>query len=86
MTSNDCNDAVQIWGAETALLKAVCKGHEAELTDLAASADNAIVASSSMDWSIRCWSLQVAIYSLAIQSDWQAITCRGNSWSVAIAC
>ena len=51
--------AAQIWSVESALLLASCRGHQGEVTDLAISADNSIVASSSNDAVIRCWSLQV---------------------------
>lgn len=48
-----------MWSAETALLLVSCRGHEGEVTDLALSPDNTIVASSSTDTTIRCWSLEV---------------------------
>ena len=50
---------MQIWSVESALLLASCRGHQGEVTDLAVNADNKIVASSSNDAVIRCWSLQV---------------------------
>ena len=37
----------------------VGRGHETEVTDLAVSCDNSVVASSSNDFSIRVWSLKV---------------------------
>ena len=49
----------QIWSIETALLLTTCRGHEAEITDLALSAGNDVAASSSNDSTIRCWSLKV---------------------------
>ena len=48
-----------MWSVESALLLASCRGHQGEVTDLAVNADNSIVASSSNDTIIRCWSLQV---------------------------
>ena len=50
---------MQIWSVESALLLASCRGHQGEVTDLAVAADNSVVASSSNDAVIRCWSLQV---------------------------
>ena len=44
---------------QTGLLVCTCRGHTAEVTDLAISADNALLASSSNDHTVRCWSLQV---------------------------
>ena len=51
--------ATQIWSVEGALLLASCRGHQGEVTDFAVNADNSIVASSSNDTVIRCWSLRV---------------------------
>ncbi|KAK9915369.1 hypothetical protein WJX75_008121 [Coccomyxa subellipsoidea] len=48
---------VKIWSVETALLLLSCRGHEGEVTDLALSSDNGIVASSSNDTTIRCWDM-----------------------------
>ncbi len=50
---------MQIWSVETALLLMSCRGHEGEVTDLALSSDNGIVASSSNDTTIRCWDMTV---------------------------
>lgn len=50
---------MQIWSVETALLLMSCRGHEGEVTDLALSSDNGIVASSSNDTTIRCWNMMV---------------------------
>lgn len=44
----------------------VGRGHEAELTDLAVSCDNKMVASSSNDYTIRVWSLKVDACVLAL--------------------
>ena len=49
----------QIWCAETGALLKTCRGHEQEVTDFAVSADNAVVASGSIDKTVRVWSLQV---------------------------
>ena len=36
-----------------------CRGHDAEITDLAVSADNRLLASGDTAHQIRVWSLQV---------------------------
>lgn len=48
---------------ETALLLLSCRGHEGEVTDLALSSDNGIVASSSNDTTIRCWDMTVRSFA-----------------------
>jgi WD40 repeat protein len=49
----------QIWDVRTGLLRASCRGHDQEVTDLAVSGDNRLAASGSLDRSIRVWNLQV---------------------------
>jgi PH-interacting protein len=46
---------VKIWAMETAFCLASCRGHEGDITDLAVSSNNAVVASSSNDFIIRVW-------------------------------
>ncbi|KAG6726304.1 hypothetical protein I3843_02G062800 [Carya illinoinensis] len=48
--SDDC--LVKIWSMETAYCLASCRGHEGDITDLAMSSNNALVASSSNDCTI----------------------------------
>lgn len=50
----------QIWSTRTGLLQASCRGHDAEITDLAVSCDNAYIASSSMDGTLRVWQLEAS--------------------------
>ena len=50
--------AMQIWSVQTALLLRSCRGHDGEVTDLAINLDSTMVASSSNDTTIRCWSLE----------------------------
>ncbi|KAK4372430.1 hypothetical protein RND71_007814 [Anisodus tanguticus] len=42
---------------ETRLCLASCRGHQGDITDLAVSSNNALVASASNDYSIRVWRL-----------------------------
>jgi len=76
---------VQIWSTRTGLLQASCRGHDAEINDLAVSCDNALVASSSMDGTVRVWQLEVGRGGpqglLAGGSEWLAVVgCRGSGW------
>ncbi|CAN4113406.1 unnamed protein product [Withania somnifera] len=48
---------VKVWSMETGLCLASCRGHEGDITDLAVSSNNALVASASNDYSIRVWRL-----------------------------
>ncbi|KAA8549090.1 hypothetical protein F0562_000774 [Nyssa sinensis] len=48
---------VKIWSMETAFCLASCRGHEGDITDLAVSSNNVLVASASNDYSIRVWHL-----------------------------
>ncbi|GLU07272.1 hypothetical protein SLE2022_242360 [Rubroshorea leprosula] len=48
---------VKIWSMETAFCLASCRGHEGDITDLAVSSNNALVASASNDFVIRVWRL-----------------------------
>ena len=50
--------AMQIWSVQTALLLRSCRGHDGEVTDLAINLNSTMVASSSNDTTIRCWSLE----------------------------
>jgi PH-interacting protein len=44
---------VKIWSTETGLCLRSCRGHEGDITDLAVSSGNTLVASASNDYSIR---------------------------------
>ena len=44
------------------MLVTACRGHEGEVTDLSVSADDGMVASSSNDSTVRCWSLLVGVH------------------------
>ena len=49
---------LKIWSVATGMLLAVCRGHRNEISDIKVSADNSMVASASMDGTIRVWSLK----------------------------
>lgn len=48
---------VKIWSARTGLLLRCCRGHLHEVSDLAVSHDNKVLASASVDGSIRLWNI-----------------------------
>jgi WD40 repeat protein len=48
---------VKIWSAASGMLLRTCRGHEGEITYIAASADDTLAASASMDATIRTWRL-----------------------------
>ncbi len=50
---------IQIWGAESGRLMHTCRGHGAEVTEVAASCDGELLASASTDKTVRVWSLRV---------------------------
>lgn len=60
LEGNPVLNCAQIWSTETALLLCTCRGHRAEVTDLAVNVDNTLFASSSNDHTVRCWSLEVS--------------------------
>jgi WD40 repeat protein len=41
------------------MLRASCRGHEQEVTDLALSCDGKLLASGSIDATVRVWSMRV---------------------------
>lgn len=43
------------------MLSRSCRGHDGEVTDLAINMQSSMVASSSNDQTIRCWSLEVSL-------------------------
>ncbi len=49
----------QIWSLNTCCLLASCRGHDAEVTDLAVDGSGTLLASCSNDCTIRLWSLEV---------------------------
>ena len=51
---------VKVWSARSGRLLWTLRGHSHEVTDIAVSPDNAILASASWDHSIRIWQLQRA--------------------------
>ena len=59
--------ALQIWSVQTALLLRSCRGHDGEVTDLAINLDSTMVASSSNDTTIRCWSLEACTLPMKLR-------------------
>lgn len=64
---------LQIWSADTAVLVTACRGHAGEVTDLSVAVDDSLVASSSNDSTVRCWSLMVSV----LQHVQGGLPCRG---------
>lgn len=74
----------QIWSTQTAQLLRSCRGHDGEVTDLAVNLNSTIVASSSNDTTIRCWSLQVQCFTLIkLSSSYAAVARNSKALSVA---
>jgi len=51
---------VKVWSAQTGRLLCTMRGHAAEITDIACSANNRLLAVGSCDKLIRIWCLQTA--------------------------
>ena len=62
------------------MLVSVCRGHEGEVTDLSVSGDDSLVASSSNDHSIRCWSLQVRLSNCCSRWVGDEVGLVQNTW------
>ncbi|CAK7348421.1 unnamed protein product [Dovyalis caffra] len=65
---------VKIWSMETAFCLASCRGHEGDITDLAVSSNNALVASASNDFVIRVWRLPDGMPISVLQGHTGAVT------------
>uniref|UniRef100_A0A803M7J1 Bromo domain-containing protein n=1 Tax=Chenopodium quinoa TaxID=63459 RepID=A0A803M7J1_CHEQI len=65
---------VKIWSMETAFCLASCRGHEGDITDLAVSSNNALVASASNDFVIRVWRLPDGLPISILQGHTGAVT------------
>lgn len=74
---------LQIWSMQTAMLQMACRGHTAEITDLAVSCDNLMLASSSNDHTIRIWDLSVRLLQVLTQNTVDSIK---KMWSVDLDC
>ncbi|KAG4946248.1 hypothetical protein JHK87_042255 [Glycine soja] len=65
---------VKIWSMETAYCLASCRGHDGDITDLAVSSNNALVASSSNDCVIRVWRLPDGLPISVLRGHTGAVT------------
>ncbi|KAJ1380604.1 WD40/YVTN repeat-like-containing domain superfamily [Sesbania bispinosa] len=65
---------VKIWSMETAYCLASCRGHDGDITDLAVSSNNALVASSSNDCIIRVWRLPDGLPISVLRGHTGAVT------------
>ncbi|VFQ68660.1 unnamed protein product [Cuscuta campestris] len=65
---------VKIWSMETAFCLASCRGHEGDITDLAVSSNNALVASASNDYTIRAWRLPDGMPISVLRGHTAAVT------------
>ncbi|KAG9457894.1 hypothetical protein H6P81_002402 [Aristolochia fimbriata] len=65
---------VKIWSMETAFYLSSCCGHEGDITDLAVSLNNALVASASNDCIIRVWRLPDGIPISVLRGHTGAVT------------
>lgn len=65
---------VKIWSMETAYCLASCRGHEGDITDLAVSFNNVLVASASNDCVIRVWRLADGLPISVLRGHTGAVT------------
>ncbi|RVX01602.1 PH-interacting protein [Vitis vinifera] len=65
---------VKIWSMETAFCLASCRGHEGDITDLAVSSNNVLVASASNDFIIRVWRLPDGLPISVLRGHTGAVT------------
>nr|GEU54066.1 PH-interacting protein [Tanacetum cinerariifolium] len=65
---------VKIWSMETAYCLASCRGHEGDITDLAVSFNNALVASASNDCIIRVWRIADGLPISVLRGHTGAVT------------
>lgn len=49
-----------MWSSRTGQLLATLRGHSAEVTDISLSYDNTMIASGSLDRSVRVWCAQTS--------------------------
>ena len=61
---------MKVWSTETGQLLATLRGHAAEVTDISLNYDNSMIASGSLDKSVRVWCAQSSA-SLAVLTGHQ---------------
>ena len=52
------DDLLKVWSSGSGQLLATLRGHSAEVTDISLSFDNTMIASGSLDKSVRVWCAQ----------------------------
>lgn len=51
---------LKVWSSRSGQLLATLRGHSAEVTDISLSPDNTMIASGSLDKSVRVWCAQTS--------------------------
>ena len=85
--SDDC--LVKIWGTDDGRLLATLRGHAAEISDMAVSYENTMIAAGSCDKTIRVWCLQTCAPLAVLEGHAASITSlqvRGHSALHVCAC
>lgn len=70
--SDDC--LVKIWGTDDGRLLATLRGHAAEISDMAVSHENTMIAAGSCDKTIRVWCLQTCAPLAVLEGHAASIT------------
>lgn len=70
--SDDC--LVKIWGTDDGRLLATLRGHAAEISDMAVSYENTMIAAGSCDKTIRVWCLQTCAPLAVLEGHAASIT------------
>uniref|UniRef100_A0A674BZU4 Pleckstrin homology domain interacting protein n=1 Tax=Salmo trutta TaxID=8032 RepID=A0A674BZU4_SALTR len=70
--SDDC--LVKIWGTDEGRLLATLRGHAAEISDMAVSYENTMLAAGSCDKTIRVWCLQTCVPLAVLEGHSASIT------------
>lgn len=78
--SDDC--LVKIWGTDDGRLLATLRGHAAEISDMAVSYENTMIAAGSCDKTIRVWCLQTCAPLAVLEGHAASITSlQVGGWS-----
>lgn len=83
--SDDC--LVKIWGTDDGRLLATLRGHAAEISDMAVSYENTMIAAGSCDKTIRVWCLQTCAPLAVLEGHAASITSlQVGGWSGCRVC